>query len=311
MRRAVRTQTIEGPQKEEFALQSEILARLIVTQSLGIILDWANRTKDFISGPKDLHYLTLLIHALLSIYLRPSLPSSPSPSPTDLLTLSDRAGTAFDLALHFDPALAIAVDPEELEELISNATIREPHPPPDVAMDEDGEKAGKWQVERAKLASWIGEGGGEVVEACPGCEEEVRFADLEIGVCKEEHVFGESTPSSALLSSSLSLLTNSSPPFVPSSIPSADRCSLTLVQISAPQSRKCLSCTRSALVPPSLPVRRKSRRKPKEMKIDEDEKMEVVAAEEEGEEKKEWLRAAVLEVGRLCLYCGGRFGLAM
>lgn len=57
-----------------------------------------------------------------------------------------------------------------------------------------------WEAARQGLGSWLGGGGGEVFESCPGCEEEVRLEELEVGVCKEEHVFGES-----LLSSRLSL----------------------------------------------------------------------------------------------------------
>jgi len=65
--------------------------------------------------------------------------------------------------------------------------------------EEDEAPVVGWEVARQGLGSWLGEGGGEVYESCPGCEEEVKFGDLEIGVCKEEHVFGE-------LSLSLSLL---------------------------------------------------------------------------------------------------------
>ncbi|KAL7410927.1 hypothetical protein BDY24DRAFT_443614 [Mrakia frigida] len=301
--------TFEGPQQEEFAAQSQLLSRLVVTESLGIILDWANKTKEFITGANDLSYLTLLIHALLSLYLRPSLPSStalPSqPSASSLITLSNKAGKAFDLALHFDPPLAIAVDPEELEELIQHATI----PPPQLAstatggggMEEDQEEEEApvvvgWEAARQGLGSWLGGGGGEVFESCPGCEEEVRLEELEVGVCKEEHVF--------------------------------DRCSLTLSVISAPQSRKCLTCARPALLPKSFPVKLKSRksekRKSEDQEEDEDEEgegedrdVEMVAVEEEEEEEegegagKDWLRDAVLEVGKVCLYCGGRFALAM
>lgn len=54
----------------------------------------------------------------------------------------------------------------------------------------------EWAKSRVgSSASWLGEGGGEVTEVCPGCEEEVRFGDLELGVCREGHVFGESSSS--------------------------------------------------------------------------------------------------------------------
>jgi len=45
---------------------------------------------------------------------------------------------------------------------------------------------------------------------------------------------------------------------------------------------------------------------------DGDVEMEGVEAEEEEEGTvKDWLSDAVLEVGKLCLHCGGRFALAM
>lgn len=177
-------QDIDGPKKEAFAQKRDELSGLVVLQSLRIIAEWADRAQGFIVSSMDRLLLTRLLHALLSLYIYPSLPSSFLPPTKDI---KNSAGGVFDLVLALD--LPLLSDPLDIEKLLNS--------PEDQLLGVDQQQQGKdHQIvffERGDIGS------GEVGQKCPSCAASVPFGNLDVGVCDNGHVWGAVSPCHLLL----------------------------------------------------------------------------------------------------------------
>ncbi|CED82729.1 WD40/YVTN repeat-like-containing domain [Phaffia rhodozyma] len=204
------------------------LARLILRESLRVILEWVDRVKEFVDSAEDKALINRLIHAFLSLCIHvptssTALNLSIGPSSAELMHIT---GLAFDLAVFFETD--IQVDLERLESAMTDGAIDRRQ---NVEQEGPEESEEDQQIRQATRNSTRLSDCADEKEVCPACGAKILFNDTEEAICEQGHVWG--------------------------------RCSVTLRLLVDPRVRRCINCTRPTLLPPSrLPSRRKKLRVP-------------------------------------------------